>query len=68
MSAAEGSVIDAKGELRTPARVTCSNCRFVWIGFYLPMDMSACGKLMSRLTCPMCASTKILIIEGGSRT
>jgi hypothetical protein len=55
---------------RSALWVTCDKCKHRWIGLYLPMALMDAAKAMGRLTCPMCANTRIMVspssIETGS--
>lgn len=46
-------------EKREPLWVTCSKCKFRFIGMYTPMAINDAETVMRRMTCPMCACTKI---------
>ena len=48
-------------EERNPLWVKCSDCKHRWLGLYLPMAVQDAAKAMGRLTCPMCACSKILV-------
>lgn len=56
-------------EKREPLWVKCSKCQFRFIGMYTPMPIRDAETVMSRMTCPMCACTKILVHgeKGGAR-
>lgn len=41
---------------RTPVWVQCQPCGHKWIGLYTPMQLSAVGRVMLSLCCPMCGT------------
>lgn len=55
-------------EPKNPMWVSCSDCRHRWVGLYLPMPIVDAAKALKRLTCPMCASTKIFAGPGTVET
>lgn len=46
--------------------VTCKPCGHAWIGLYTPMPLKEAARVMSKLTCPMCAADSSKIVSGGS--
>lgn len=44
-------------EERKPFLVACKPCGHVWPVAWLPMEMAACGRLLRRAGCPMCAAS-----------
>lgn len=48
-------------EAKNPVWVECDKCQHRFIGLYLPMALSDAANVMKRLTCPMCANSRILL-------
>lgn len=48
---------------RKPFWAKCAACSHCWAAAYLPMEMSACAKLLQRATCPMCGSRKAFVAK-----
>ena len=46
---------------RTPFRVMCESCQFVWPAFYMPMSLKNIAKFAD-VICPMCASNRVLAV------
>ena len=44
-------------EPRTPLRVQCKPCSFVWTAAYLPMEAGKITRLLRKAHCPMCAAS-----------
>lgn len=43
-------------ETREPNWVKCGKCSHIWIGAYLPMEMTTFAKLLKSLRCPNCGN------------
>ena len=39
---------------RSPFNVRCGSCKHVWTAAWLPMEMSACARLLLGARCPAC--------------
>lgn len=50
-------------EDRKPFWAKCGECSHCWAAAYLPMEATACAKLLIRAACPMCASRKVFIAK-----
>lgn len=50
-------------EERHPFWARCGECGHCWPAAYLPMEMTACAKLLLQAACPMCASKKVFIAK-----
>jgi len=46
------------GEERKPFWAKCPKCGHCWPAAYLPMEISACAKLLMKCRCPMCGCAK----------
>ena len=46
---------------RTPFRVMCETCNFIWPAFYMPMSLKNIAKFAD-VICPMCASGKVMAV------
>lgn len=53
------------GEPRRPVDLRCGDCRHVWTGAYLPMEVSRFAALIAAARCPMCGanSRRIFMAE-----
>jgi hypothetical protein len=39
-----------------PFLAKCGACGHIWTALYLPMDIRAAARILSRVTCPKCAA------------